>query len=327
MAVRSSAGGELLRRYLDEIGAHPLLTSADEEALGRALEAGREAAAEHDAAPRPGPRRRAELETALADAAEARRRFIQANLRLVVSVARRYESSGLALLDLIQEGNLGLMRAVEKFDHRRGFKFSTYATWWIRQAIGRAIADSSRTIRVPAHVRENYALIDASTERLAAALDRPPTPAEIAEDTGLTEERVELVQRHRSQLLSLSSRLSVDSDTELADTIVDTETTGPYDAAAAALEREALRAQLARLSERERRVLSLRFGLDEPGPQTLAEIGEEFDLTRERIRQIEARALGKLRHPSVARLWSHDEREAPPSASGNGVAAQAGQRA
>jgi RNA polymerase primary sigma factor len=324
MAVRSSAGGELLRRYLDEIGAHPLLTSADEEALGRALESGRDAGVELEGTPRPGSRRRAELEATLADAAEARRRFIQANLRLVVSVARRYESSGLALLDLIQEGNLGLMRAVEKFDHRRGFKFSTYATWWIRQAIGRAIADSSRTIRVPAHVRENYALIDASTERLAAALDRPPTPAEIAHDTGLTEERVELVQRHRSQLLSLSTRLSVDSDTELADTIVDTETTGPYDAAAAALEREALRAQLARLSERERRVLSLRFGLDEPGPQTLAEIGEEFDLTRERIRQIEARALGKLRHPSVARLWVHDSRPAP--ASTNDVAAPAGQR-
>ena len=325
MAVRSNAGGELLRRYLDEIGAHPLLTSADEEALGRALDAGREAAVELEGTPRPGPRRRAELEEALADAAEARRRFIQANLRLVVSVARRYESSGLALLDLIQEGNLGLMRAVEKFDHRRGIKFSTYATWWIRQAIGRAIAESSRTIRVPAHVRENYALIDASTERLAAALDRPPTPAEIARDTGLTEERVALVQRHRSQLLSLSTRLSVDSDTELADTIVDTEAAGPYDAAAAALEREALRAQLARLSERERRVLSLRFGLDEPGPQTLAEIGEEFDLTRERIRQIEARALGKLRHPSVARLWVHDERQAPRS--GTGLAAEAGQRA
>jgi RNA polymerase sigma factor (sigma-70 family) len=325
MAVRSNAGGELLRRYLDEIGAHPLLTSADEEALGRALDVGRAAAVELEGTPRPGPRRRAALEEALADAADARRRFIQANLRLVVSVARRYESSGLALLDLIQEGNLGLMRAVEKFDHRRGFKFSTYATWWIRQAIGRAIAESSRTIRVPAHVRENYALIDASTERLAAALDRPPTPAEIARDTGLTEERVELVQRHRSQLLSLSTRLSVDSDTELADTIVDTEAAGPYDAAAAALEREALRAQLARLSERERRVLSLRFGLDEPGPQTLAEIGEEFDLTRERIRQIEARALGKLRHPSVARLWVHDERQAPRS--GTGLAAEAAQRA
>ena len=314
MGVRSAAGGELLRRYLDEIGAHPLLTSSDEETLGRALEAGRDASAELEAGGRIGPRRRAELAAVLDDAADARRRFIQANLRLVVSVARRYQSSGLALLDLIQEGNLGLMRAVEKFDHRRGFKFSTYATWWIRQAIGRAIADSSRTIRVPAHVRENYGLIDASTERLAALLDRQPTPVEIAADTGLTTERVELVQRHRSHLLSLSARLSQDSDTELADTIVDTDALAPYEEAAAALEREALRVQLARLSERERRVLTLRFGLDRPAPQTLAEIGEEFALTRERIRQIEARALGKLRHPSVARLWSHDHPDAVPQA-------------
>jgi RNA polymerase primary sigma factor len=310
MSGRRAAGGELLRRYLDEIGAHPLLIAGDEEVLGRALEAGRDAMAELDAGGRIAPRRRAELDAVLERAADARRRFIQANLRLVVSVARRYESSGLALLDLIQEGNLGLMRAVEKFDHHRGFKFSTYATWWIRQAIGRAIADSSRTIRVPAHVRENYALIDAATERLATALDRQPTPVEIAADTGLTIERVELVQRHRSHLLSLSARLSSDSDTELADTIVDLDAAAPYEEAAAALEREALRVQLARLSERERRVLALRFGLDQPEPQTLAEIGEEFDLTRERIRQIEARALGKLRHPSVARLWTHDPRQA-----------------
>jgi RNA polymerase sigma factor (sigma-70 family) len=314
MGVRSAAGGELLRRYLDEIGAHPLLTSSDEETLGRALEAGRDATAELEAGGRIGPRRHAELAVVLDDAADARSRFIQANLRLVVSVARRYQSSGLALLDLIQEGNLGLMRAVEKFDHRRGFKFSTYATWWIRQAIGRAIADSSRTIRVPAHVRENYGLIDASTERLAAQLDRQPTPVEIAADTGLTTERVELVQRHRSHLLSLSARLPQDSDTELADTIVDMDALAPYEEAAAALEREALRVQLARLSERERRVLTLRFGLDRPAPQTLAEIGEEFALTRERIRQIEARALGKLRHPSVARLWSHDHPDSVPQA-------------
>jgi RNA polymerase sigma factor (sigma-70 family) len=309
MGVRSTAGGELLRRYLDEIGAHRLLTSADEEHFGRALDAGRAATAELEAPGRTGPRRRAELDAVLAAAAEARRSFIQSNLRLVVSVARRYESSGLALLDLIQEGNLGLMRAVDKFDYRRGFKFSTYATWWIRQAIGRAIADSSRTIRVPAHVRENYGAIDASTERLAAALDRRPTASEIAADTGLTEERVELVQRHRAHLLSLSARLSSDSDTELADTIVDLDAAGPYDEAAAALERQALHVQLARLSERERRVLSLRFGLDVPTPHTLAEIGEEFALTRERIRQIEARALGKLRHPSVARIWTHEHRD------------------
>jgi RNA polymerase sigma factor (sigma-70 family) len=311
MGVRSVAGGELLRRYLDEIGAHPLLTASDEEHFGRCLEAGRLAAATLDAPGRVGASRRAELEAALAVAADARRVFIQSNLRLVVAVARRYESSGLALLDLIQEGNLGLMRAVEKFDYRRGFKFSTYATWWIRQAIGRAIADNSRTIRVPAHVRENFGAIDASTERLAAALDRTPTAAEIAADTGLTTERVELVQRHRAHLVSLSARLSSDSETELAETIVDNDALGPYDEAAAALEREALRLQLARLSERERRVLSLRFGLDAPTPHTLAEIGEQFSLTRERIRQIEARALGKLRHPSVARVWAHDRIDVP----------------
>jgi RNA polymerase sigma factor (sigma-70 family) len=296
MGPRGANGGELLRRYLDEIGAHPLLTPADEERLGLSLERGRAGDA---------------TEADVARAVEARRCFIQSNLRLVVSVARRYESSGLPLLDLIQEGNLGLMRAVEKFDHRRGFKFSTYATWWIRQAIGRAIAESSRTIRVPAHVRENYALVDASTERLAATLDRVPTAAEVAADTGLTAERVELVRQHRSQLVSLSTRVAADSDTELSDLIEDTETEAPYEAAAAALEREALRIQLSRLSERERRVHSLRFGLDEPAPQTLAEIGVEFALTRERIRQIEARALGKLRHPSVARLWTRTGRNAP----------------
>jgi RNA polymerase sigma factor (sigma-70 family) len=306
MGPRAANGGELLRRYLDEIGAHPLLSSADEERLALALEAGR--IAEQELSDDVPAARRRELKAVVTAAAEARRAFIQSNLRLVVSVARRYESSGLALLDLIQEGNLGLMRAVEKFDHRRGFKFSTYATWWIRQAIGRAIADSSRTIRVPAHVRENYALVDASTERLAATLDRTPTAAEVAADTGLTQERVELVRRHRSQLLSLSTRLGYDSETELGELIEDTDTQAPYDAAAAALEREALHVQLARLSERERRVLSLRFGLEDPTPQTLAEIGEEFALTRERIRQIEARALGKLRHPSVARLWAREQR-------------------
>jgi RNA polymerase sigma factor (sigma-70 family) len=293
---------ELLKRYLDEIGAHPLLTGEDEERLGAALDAGRSAEAEL-AAGEPGPEHRALLEGAVTNAASARREFIQANLRLVVAVAKRYENSGLPLLDLIQEGNLGLMRAVEKFDHTKGFKFSTYATWWIRQTIGRAIADGSRTIRVPAHVRDNYTLVDRSTERLSAELDRTPTATEVAADTGLTAERVELVRRHRTPLVSLSTPLGADTDTELGDTLADDEAEAPYDAAAAALEREALRTQLGRLSERERRVLSLRFGLDDPTPQTLAEIGESFAVTRERIRQIEARALGKLRHPSVAKLW------------------------
>ncbi len=301
-ASRSSSG--LLRQYLDEIGAVPLLTAADEVDLGERLAEGRGAEAELAASPAPGVARRRQLEQMVQRAADARRRFIQANLRLVVSVARKYESSGLPLLDLIQEGNLGLMRAVEKFDHTQGFKFSTYATWWIRQAIGRAIADHGRTIRVPGHVRESYNSIDRSVERLSAALDRPPTPAEVAADTGLTAQHVELAQRHRRPILSLSFKLGEDTDAELGDLVEDVDAEAPYDVAAAALEYEALRAQLARLNERERAVLALRFGLDVDAPRTLAQVGDSFDLTRERIRQIEARALGKLRHPSVARLWS-----------------------
>jgi len=300
-AAASGTSAELLRRYLDEIGAHALLTAAEEEALGARLAAGRAAEAQRATATAAQRRR---LDAVVADAAEARRCFIQSNLRLVVSVARRYEASGLPLLDLIQEGNLGLLRAVEKFDHTRGFKFSTYATWWIRQAIGRAIADSSRTIRVPAHVRDCYALIDQSTSRLAGQLDRPPTAAEVAADTGLTTERVELARRHRTNVLSLSVAIGNDTDTELGDTIEDPDTPAPDEMATASVEADALHAQLARLSERERIVLQLRFGLADGDGSTLAEIGERFDLTRERIRQIEARALGKLRHPSVARSWA-----------------------
>jgi RNA polymerase sigma factor (sigma-70 family) len=298
------SGGTLLRRYLDEIGCVALLTAADEVRLGQQIDDGRAAEAELAAQPVPGVARRRELQRIVRTAAEARRTFIQANLRLVVSVARRYEASGLSILDLIQEGNLGLMRAVEKFDHTQGFKFSTYATWWIRQSIGRAIADHGRTIRVPGHVRESYSSIDKSVERLADQLDRPPTPAEVAADTGLSAQHVELAQRHRRPILSLSHKLSEDSDAELGDLIEDPDADAPYEVAASALEREALLTQLGRLNERERAVLALRFGLDLDGPRTLAQVGDSFDLTRERIRQIEARALGKLRHPSVARLWS-----------------------
>jgi RNA polymerase sigma factor (sigma-70 family) len=297
--------GELLRRYLDEIGAHALLTGDDEERLGGLRAQGRAAEAALEAGE---PDRDGRLAEAVEEAAGARRHLLQANLRLVVSVARRYEASGLPLLDLIQEGNLGLMRAVDKFDHVRGFKFSTYATWWIRQSIGRAIADGARTIKVPSHVRDSYSLVDRSTERLAAELDRSPTAQEVADDTGLTTERVQLVRQHRAPLVSLSTTLGPEGDTELGDTIEDEDAEAPYEAAAAALEREALREQLARLNDRERLVLTLRFGLDDPNPLTLAEIGESFEVTRERIRQIEARALGKLRHPSVARAWAYREK-------------------
>ncbi len=308
MAQRpSDAESELLKQYLDEIGKHPLLTAADERRLGSLIVEGRRAEERlHDGPVRSRSERRA-LQAAVDQAAAARRTFIQANLRLVVSVARRYQGAGLSLLDLVQEGNLGLMRAVERFDHTKGFKFSTYATWWIRQSIGRALADSSRTIRVPSHVRDLYSLIDQSTDRLAKDLDRTPTVEEVAAHSGVPAERVALVRQHRRPLVSLSATLEHDGDTELGDLLADDTAVAPYEAAAAALERQALEVQLQRLPLRERTVLRRRFGLD-GAPETLAEIGEAMNLTRERIRQIEARALGKLRHPSVSRLWHAGQR-------------------
>jgi RNA polymerase sigma factor (sigma-70 family) len=299
--------GDILRRYLDEVGEHPLLTAADEVRLGGQLQQAREAAETlADATPRTAAVTR-RLRRAVADGEAARAMFIQSNLRLVVSIARRYERSGLEMLDLIQEGNLGLMRAVEKFDHTKGFKFSTYATWWIRQSIGRALADTGRTIRVPSHVRDVYSLIDQSTERLSEELDRAPTVEEIAELSGVSTERVTLVQQHRRPLVSLSRPLGEESDSELSDIIVDDAAVAPFDAAASALESVSLDAQLQRLKPRERAVLQWRFGLD-GSPRTLAEIGEMLELTRERVRQIEARGMGKLRHPSVSRAWREGPR-------------------
>ncbi|MCU1400869.1 MAG: polymerase, sigma 70 subunit, RpoD subfamily [Acidimicrobiales bacterium] len=287
MALRpaDTGGDEVLRRYLLEISAHPLLNAEEERTLAKSI-----------------------IGTDAETAAAAKQRFIQANLRLVVSVAKRFEGRGVALLDLIQEGNVGLMRAVEKFDHERGFKFSTYATWWIRQAIGRAVNDTSRTIRVPAHVREQYSLIDQSTQKLWDSLDRAPTTAEIADDAGIRTERVALAQQHRSPIVSLSSPTSIDGDSVVGDTVEDRDSLSPYETTATALEHHALHVQLARLNERERTVLRARFGLGD-APQTLSELGETMHLTKEGIRQIEARALGKLRHPSLTRLWNTAQRE------------------
>ena len=309
MASRSgdSSGDDVLRRYLEEIGAHPLLNTEDERTLAARIEIGRVAQERLESAEVISAKSRSELETFVTVAADARRVFIQSNLRLVVSIAKRFEGHGLMLLDLIQEGNVGLMKAVEKFDHTKGFKFSTYATWWIRQAIGRAVNDTSRTIRVPSHVREQYSLIDQSTAKLWEELDRQPTSQEISADTGITAERVGLVQQHRRGIMSLSAPLGEDGDSVLGDMVEDEDAIAPFDAAAASLERQALHVQLARLSERERAVLSARFGIGHD-PQTLSEIGVTFDLTRERIRQIEARALGKLRHPTATRMWSDGER-------------------
>jgi RNA polymerase sigma factor (sigma-70 family) len=295
----SSDGGETLRRYLDEIGAHPLLNAPQEVELGRAMATGQQAATTLADGSTATPTRRRELRRLVAAGEHARATFIKSNLRLVVSVARRYQGNGLAMPDLIQEGNIGLMRAVEKFDPDRGFKFSTYATWWIRQSIGRAIAETSRTIKLPAHVRESAPLVLSSMERLRTTHDRVPTSAEVAADTGLTAERVELILIHRSDAVSLSSPV-YDGDGELADHIEDPTVATPHDHAIAQLDSEALTRSLLRLHQRERDVLRLRFGLDRAPEQTLAEIGERFDLTRERIRQIEAKALTKLRHPCIA---------------------------
>ncbi len=305
---RGESSGDLMRQYLKEIGSYDLLTVADEVALAKRIEAGRMADVELATYRRTlDPERRTELEQISLDGHAAKQRFIQANLRLVVSIAKRYQPAGLPLLDLIQEGNLGLMRAVDKFDHRRGFKFSTYATWWIRQAVSRAIADKSRTIRVPVHMVETVAQVSRATARLVRTLGREPTLEELARETGVTPARVRDAQRVAPDPVSLFEQVG-DDNAELADFLEDPTAQASFDAAVIAIEREELRAVLATLSEREQRVLELRFGLVGDRPRTLEEVGREFELTRERIRQIEAKALAKLRHPA-----------APPGREGDGA--------
>jgi RNA polymerase primary sigma factor len=289
---------DLVRQYLNEIGTYPLLDASDEVRLGQAMEEGRLAAAALTAAGDAGldPAEQARLQSLVAAGAAARTRFIQSNLRLVVSIAKRYQSSGLPLLDLIQEGNLGLIRAVEKFEHRKGFKFSTYATWWIRQAISRAVADKGRTIRVPVHMVEVVTHVTRTAHRLARTLGRDPTVAELATATGLPEARVDEALRVAPDPVSLFARVH-DDESELADFLEDKAAAVPFDEAATAVQRDEVRTVLATLSPREQRILQLRFGLIGEEPRTLEQVGQEFRLTRERIRQIEAKALAKLRHP------------------------------
>ena len=291
-----TSGEDLLRRYLQEVGVHPLLTAADEQRLGASIAEGREAAEQLAGGAELTRARRRALKTAVTAGEDAREQFISSNLRLVVSIAKRYQGSGLPLLDLIQEGNLGLMRAVEKFEPARGFKFSTYATWWIRQAVSRAIADKGRTIRVPAHVGDAISAINRVTGELSRVLGREPTTEEIVLATGLEPQRIIELRAAVHDVVSLSAPLA-DGEGELADLVPDEEVEAAFAATSARLEQEALAAVLSGLSDRERMVLELRFGLTGGTPRTLEDVGREFSLTRERIRQIEAKALTKLRHP------------------------------
>jgi RNA polymerase primary sigma factor len=260
-----------VRMYLKEIGKVPLLTADEEIELAKRMEEGDE---------------------------EAKRKLAEANLRLVVSIAKRYVGRGMLFLDLIQEGNLGLIKAVEKFDYRKGYKFSTYATWWIRQAITRAIADQARTIRIPVHMVETINKLIRVSRQLLQEYGREPQPEEIAREMGISEEKVREIIKIAQEPVSLETPIGEEEDSHLGDFIPDDEAPAPAEAAAFTLLREQLMSVLSTLTPREEKVLRLRFGLDDGRARTLEEVGKEFKVTRERIRQIEAKALRKIRHPS-----------------------------
>lgn len=260
-----------VRMYLKEIGKISLLTAEEEVEIAKRMEAGDES---------------------------AKKELAEANLRLVVSIAKRYVGRGMSFLDLIQEGNLGLMKAVDKFDYTKGFKFSTYATWWIRQAITRAIADQARTIRIPVHMVETINKLVRVQRQLVQDLGRNPLPEEIAAEMNLDVDRVREIQKIAQEPVSLETPIGEEEDSHLGDFIPDDEILSPQDAATFTLLKEQLNTVLETLTEREKKVLTLRFGLEDGRARTLEEVGKEFDVTRERIRQIEAKALRKLRHPS-----------------------------
>jgi RNA polymerase primary sigma factor len=301
VAIRDTElAGEALPLYLQEIGRVSLLTGADEVALAQAIEAGGLAADRlkaGDFAPEELP----QLERAVSLGEDARHRLVEANLRLVVSVARRYMNRGIPLPDLIQEGNMGLLRAVEKFDYRRGFKFSTYATWWIRQAVTRAIADHARTIRIPVHMVETINRLVRTLSRLQQQFGREPTAAEIGEAMELPAEKVREILKILPQPISLETPVGDEQDALLSDFIEDEAAADLEEAAARSLLRDYMASVLASLGHREQRVLQMRFGLENGKYYTLSEIGEALGVTRERIRQIEAKALRKLRQPQRSR--------------------------
>jgi RNA polymerase primary sigma factor len=291
-----AGSSDAVRMYLKEIGRVSLLSGDDERELAIRYEKGVLAAAELAMAAKDDPERR-RLKREMGDGEVAKAQLIQANLRLVVSIAKRYVGRGMQFLDLIQEGNLGLMRAVEKFDYSKGFKFSTYATWWIRQAITRAIADQARTIRIPVHMVEHMNRVLRVQRQLAQELEREPTIDEIAEKVALTPDRVRDIQRIAQDPLSLDSPLGEEDDSNLGDFIPDLAADAPADVATRMMLAAAVEEALDELSEREKEVVRMRFGLIDGQARTLEEVGKEFGVTRERIRQIEAKTLAKLRHP------------------------------
>ncbi len=293
------ADEDLVRLYLGEIGRYPLLTKDDEARLAQAAEAGREARAELAADGARSPARVRQLRRVVRTGDAAVETFVNGNLRLVVSIAKRYQGSDLPLLDLVQEGNLGLIHAVEKFDWRKGFKFSTYATWWIRQAITRGIANGGRTIRLPVHASDLLNQTLKSRVRLEAKLGRRPNVSELAADLEVSAERIVDILRHVAAPGSLSAPMGHDSDAELGDLLEDRGAMSPPEAAEAALLPGEVAKMLVALDDREREIIRLRFGLDRAEPCTLEEVGVCFGVTRERIRQIEARAMSKLRHPTA----------------------------
>lgn len=294
--------GDPVRMYLKEIGKVDLLTAAEEVHLAMKIEAGCEATEKLEAhergelqLSRPELRRLTRIEQV---GLEAKQALISANLRLTVSIAKRYVGRGMLFLDLIQEGNLGLIRAVEKFDYTKGFKFSTYATWWIRQAITRAIADQARTIRIPVHMVETINKLVRVQRQLLQDLGRDPTPEEIGEEMGISADRVREIQKISQEPVSLETPIGEEEDSSLGDFIEDSTAVAPPEAASDSMLHEQLEQVLDSLADRERKVIKFRFGLDDGHPRTLEEVGREFGVTRERIRQIESKTLAKLRHPS-----------------------------
>lgn len=294
---RGASPTDTVGLYLDEVSGHDLLTAEDEVHLARAMERGKKAkvvleSGEHGRADRP------QLMRAIAEGDEAKMSFIRSNLRLVISIAKRYSGRGLDLLDLIQEGNLGLIRAVEKFDWRKGFKFSTYATWWIRQAITRGLGNNGRTIRLPVHMVDVVRTVQDTRQSLRDQLHRMPTLEEISEVSGLDTERVLAALEAPAETVSLDRPVGEDGDASLQDFVEDQSALNPEERAASAWQRERLVQALRDLDYEEQQVLWLRFGLDGDEPWTLSDVGKVINSTRERVRQIEARGLAKLRHPS-----------------------------